>query len=190
MLRRSRTVSPAWFRSHVLPLETWTSWDAAETDLLSDSDQQLRIKELVADLATTGFEHPVTVGFDRWWSRRARVRDGMHRSVAAMQLGLDIPLRFGEPTRNGYGEQDEYTVTVVSSGDVNELLDRVFVLASFRSADGFWISCDVGSVDRSRGEVRLLLPRRPRRRQKIAYELAERLCESGITAQVEFTAEA
>lgn len=67
--RRSRTVSPVWFRSHVLPLETWTSWDAAEADLPSDPDLA-GVNRLVADLAATGFEHPVTVGLDRWWSRR------------------------------------------------------------------------------------------------------------------------
>ena len=188
--RRSRTVSPAWFRAHILPLETWSSWDEAEADLLSDPDQQRRIDELTADLTASGFEHPVTVGRDRWWHRRPRVRDGIHRSITAMRLGLDIPLRFGEPTMEGYGEQDEYIVTVVTAaaGGFDELMDRVFALASFRCADGFWLRCDTASGDTAAGEVRLLLPRRTQRREEIAAELAERLRDSGISAQVTFSA--
>jgi Integrase core domain len=30
----------------------------------------------------------VVVGRDHWWSRRPRVQDGVHRSIAAMALGL------------------------------------------------------------------------------------------------------
>jgi hypothetical protein len=186
-MRRSRTVSPAWFRAHVLPLETWSSWDEAEADLLSDPDQQRRIDELAADLTASGFEHPVTMGRDRWWSRRPRVRDGIHRSITAMRLGLDIPLRFGEPSMEGYGEQDEYTVTA-ATGSFDELMDRVFTLASFRCADGFWLRCDTASGDSLKGEVRLLLPRRTQRREEIAAELAERLRDSGISTQVTFSA--
>lgn len=188
-MSRSRTASPAWFRAHILPLETWGSWDEAEADLLSDPDQQRRIDELAADLATAGFEHPITVGRDRWWHRRPRVRDGIHRSITAMRLGLDIPLRFGEPTMEGYGEQDEYVVTA-ATGSFDDLMERVFTLASFRSADGFWLRCDCASGDSVAGEVRLLLPRRTQRREKIAAELAGRLRDSGISAQVTFSAAA
>ena len=190
--RRSRTVSPAWFRANILPLETWGSWDEAEADLRSDPDQQRRIDELAADLASTGFEHPVTMGRDRWWHRRPRVRDGMHRSITAMRLGLDIPLRFGEPTMEGYGEQDEYIVTPATApaGSFDELMDRVFSLASFRCADGFWLRCDTASGDALKGEVHLLLPRRTQRREEIAAELAERLHDSGISVQVAFAGEA
>lgn len=87
-MRRSRTVSPAWFRAHILPLETWSSWDEAEADLLSDPDQQRRINELAADLTASGFEHPVTVGRDRWWHRRPRVRDGIQHHAGAL-AGFD-----------------------------------------------------------------------------------------------------
>jgi hypothetical protein len=41
------------------------------------------------------FDEPVVLGFDHWWSRRPRVRDGVHRSIAAMELGIQIPIRYG-----------------------------------------------------------------------------------------------
>lgn len=185
-MRRPRTVSPTWFRAHVLPLDAWDSWDFAEADLLSDPDQQRRIEELSADLAVSGFEHPVTVGRDRWWHRRPRVRDGMHRSIAAMRLGIAIPVRFGEPHMDGYDQHDEYIVTVPADGDFDAWMDRVFTLASFRSGDGFWLRCDTASGNASLREVRLLLPRRQQRRQEITNELAARLRDSDISAQVEF----
>ena len=186
-MRRPRTVSSAWFRKNVLPLDFWSTWDAAEADLLSDPDQQLRLDELAADLSATGFDNPVVVGRDRWWQRKPHVRDGMHRSVAAMRLGLDIPLRFGEPHMEGYDEQDEYTVTLPDGGEFGDLMDRVFTLASFRSADGFWMRCDHAGGDSLTKEVRLLPPRRTQRRAEIAGELAARLRDAGISATVEFT---
>lgn len=191
MIGRSRRLRPKWFRRSVLPLDQWSSWDSAESDLLADRDQCQRISELAADLSVEGFENPVTVGRDRWWDLRPRVRDGMHRSIAAMQLGIDIPVRFGEPMMDGYGEQDEYTVTLLdTSCDFDALFDRVFTLASFRSGDGFWVRCDTASANSERGEVLLLLPRRPDRRELIALEVADRLRDAGITARVDFTAEA
>ena len=186
---RVRTVSPDWFRSHVLPAEQ-DSWDQLEADLLVDPDQRLRITELCSDLSTTGFDHPVTVGRDRWWSRRPRVRDGVHRSVAAMRLGIEIPIRFGEPEMDGYDEQDQYTVTVTDvSGDADELFERVYSLASFRSGDGFWMRCDVATGGRTPGVINLFMPRRESRREVIAGEIVDRLRGSGISAEVSFTSE-
>ena len=146
---------------------------------------------MAADLTVSGFENPVTVRRDRWWHRRPRVRDGIHRSVAAMRLGIDIPVRFGEPEMEGYGVMDEYTVTpaVPVADDSGELLDRVLSLSSFRSADGFWMRCDTASGNRATGEVRLCLPSRPHRREEIAAELTERLREAGIDAAVAFNEE-
>ena len=186
---RVRTVSPAWFRSHVLPAEQDT-WDQLESDLLADQDERLRVTELCSDLAESGFEHPVTVGRDKWWNRRPRVRDGIHRSVAAMRLGIDIPIRFGEPEMDGYDEQDKYTVTVSDvSGDPDELFERVYALSSFRSGDGFWMRCDVATGGRTPGVVKLFMPRRESRREVIADEIVERLRVSGIPAQVAFAGE-
>lgn len=186
---RVRTVSPAWFRSHVLPAKQDT-WDQLESDLLADQDERLRVTELCSDLAESGFEHPVTVGRDKWWNRRPRVRDGIHRSVAAMRLGIDIPIRFGEPEMDGYDEQDKYTVTVTdASGDPDELFERVYALASFRSGDGFWMRCDVATGGRTPGVVNLFMPRRESRREVIAGEIVERLRGSGIPAEVSFAGE-
>jgi hypothetical protein len=186
---RVRTVSPAWFRSHVLPAEQDT-WDQLESDLLADQDERLRVTELCSDLAESGFEHPVTVGRDKWWNRRPRVRDGIHRSVAAMRLGIDIPIRFGEPEMEGYDEQDKYIVTVSDvSGDSDELFERVYSLASFRSGDGFWMRCDVATGGRTPGVVNLFMPRRESRRAVIAGEIVERLRGSGIPAEVSFAGE-
>ena len=185
-----RTVSPDWFRSHVLPAAQ-DSWDQLEADLLADQDERLRVTELCSDLSASGFEHPVTVGRDRWWNRRPRVRDGIHRSVAAMRLGIDIPIRFGEPEMDGYDAQDQYTVTVtdVSGDDADELFERVYSLASFRSGDGFWMRCDVATGGRTPGVVNLFMPRREYRREVIAGEIVERLCDSGISAEVAFVSE-
>lgn len=186
---RVRTVSPAWFRSHVLPAAQ-DSWDQLESDLLADQDERLRVTELCSDLAESGFEHPVTVGRDKWWNRRPRVRDGIHRSVAAMRLGIDIPIRFGEPEMDGYDEQDKYTVTVSDvSGDPDELFERVYSLASFRSGDGFWMRCDVATGGRTPGVVNLFMPRRESRREVIAGEIVERLRGAGIPAEVSFAGE-
>jgi hypothetical protein len=186
---RVRTVSPDWFRSHVLPAAQ-DSWDQLEADLLADQDERLRVAELCSDLSASGFEHPVTVGRDRWWNRRPRVRDGIHRSVAAMRLGIDIPIRFGEPEMDGYDAQDQYTVTVTDvSGDSDELFERVYSLASFRSGDGFWMRCDVATGGRTPGVVNLFMPRRESRRQVISGEIVERLRTAGIPARVEFAGE-
>lgn len=121
----------------------------------------------------------------------ARVRDGMHRGVAAMRTGIDIRLRSGEPHMDGYNEQDEYAVTA-AAGDAagfNELMVRMFELASFRSGDGFWMRCDTASGDSAKGQIRLLLPRRAQRRDAIAAEFAERLRDAGIDAEVAFSGE-
>jgi hypothetical protein len=48
------------------------------------------------ELAGTGFERPVVIRREHWWSVRPRVCDGMHRSVAALRLGLPILVRIGD----------------------------------------------------------------------------------------------
>ncbi len=141
-----------------------------------------------AELSAGGFDYPVCVGRDNWWSLRPRVLDGMHRAVTAMRLGVDIPIEYGDPYKYGYGEQDYYLVNVTGPDpDPAETFDRVLCLASFRSSDGFWLTCDVGgALD---NEIRLQLPRRAHRREEIAGELAARLREAGITATVTFAGE-
>lgn len=185
--RRARTVSPSWFRANVLPV-FHGSWEETERFMLADDVERRRLDELAAELAGGTFDYPVCVGRDHWWSRRPQVLDGMHRAVTAMRLGVDIPIEYGDPYRDGYGEQDEYLVTVVGAdAEPAEIFDRVLCLASFRSADGFWLTCDVGgALDY---EIRLQLPRRADRREEIAAELADRLREAGITAAVTFAGE-
>ena len=183
-----RLVSPSWFRRFVLPFGH-DSWDEAEADMLPDPDQRQRINELCADLSESGFEIPVCVGRDHWWSHRFRVIDGMHRSIAAMRLGLNIPLRFGDPERPGYELYDEYTVTL-SGGSVEgplDLSDRVLGLTSWRSGDGFWMTW--GGASGAGSGMRVHLPRRPERRAQTAAELEARLRDAGIAAEVVFSAE-
>lgn len=186
---RTRTFSPARFRSRVLPA-LHDSWEEAASALLADPDEQLRIRELRQELSANGFEFPVYAGRDRWWSGQLRVRDGMHRSIAALQLGLDIPLRVGDPQREGYDAYDRYIVTLDdAAGDFEGVCDRVLSLASFRSGDGFWVTWASASTDRTASEVELVLPRRETRRAAIAQELAERLTAAGTPAEVRFTGE-
>lgn len=185
--RRARTVSPAWFRANVLPV-FYGSWEETERHMLADDVERRRLDELTAELSAGGFDYPVCVGRDNWWSLRPRVLDGMHRAVTAMRLGVDIPIEYGDPYKDGYGEQDYYLVNVTGPDpDPAETFDRVLCLASFRSSDGFWLTCDVGgALD---NEIRLQLPRRAHRREEIAGELAARLREAGITATVTFAGE-
>jgi hypothetical protein len=92
--RSPRGVTPEWFRSHVVP-ENHNTWDACEAALLADPYERRRVDDLKTELALRGFDEPVVLGFDHWWSRRPRVRDGVHRSIAAMELGIQIPIRYG-----------------------------------------------------------------------------------------------
>lgn len=184
MKRRVRTVSSAWFRSRVLPV-LHDSWAEAEADLLAEPDEARRVDELAAELVERGFDYPVCVDRDRWWHRRPRVLDGMHRSIAAMRQGLDIPIEYGEPHKDGYDHYDEYTVTLVDpQGDLVETFDRVLSAASFRSSDGFWIRWE--AAHSTGPEMALELPRREERRIVIADELERRLQAAGIPATVRF----
>lgn len=181
---RTRVVSPARLRRRVRPAEPWEDWDAAETALLADPDHRRRICELAEDIRANGFQRPVTVGRDRPWQRRPRVRDGMHRALAAVHAGQPIPIRFGQPHADGYGDFDVYLVRVGGGHPVTAgLAERVLALASFRSGDGFWLRADAARADPA-GEVELLLPSRPPRRAAIAAELSARLDAAGLAATV------
>lgn len=178
---RIRTVDPGWFRDHVLPAHN-NSWDRCETALLSDPLERRRIDELAAELKS-GFDRPITVIRDHWFSRQPRVVDGMHRAIAAMRSGLDIPIRHGYPAGAAYDHSDVYTVTAAGT-ELADLLDAAMSSSSFRSASGPWIQCDVGSA--FDGLVRLHLPRHTDLRGQIADQLRQRLQDAGIDAVVEF----
>ncbi|TLH64461.1 hypothetical protein C1S80_12400 [Mycolicibacterium aubagnense] len=172
---------PAWFRAHVLPAHGGT-WDACAAALLADPLERRRIDELAVELKD-GFDRPVFIGRDHWWSLRPRVLDGMHRSIAAMRAGIDIPIRYGYPDDDVYDHSDAYTITAVNAGP-DKLLDAAMSLSSFRSAAGPWVQCDVGSAYGN--VVRLQLPRHPQLREQIAAQLRGRLQAVGIDAQVAF----
>jgi hypothetical protein len=94
MAVRPRTVTPAWFRRRVLPAYGDRTWADCEAALLADPLERRRIDELKAELTLRGFDHPVAVGRDHWWSK-PQVQDGVHRSIAAMELGVPIAIRYG-----------------------------------------------------------------------------------------------
>lgn len=152
--------------------------------MLDSPLQRLRISELEVELARSGFDRAVVLERDHWWSWKPRVRDGMHRSIAAMQLGLPIPTRDGFPSDAEYDHSDVYTATA-SGTSSEELLDAALTLASFRCSAGPWIQCDVASGPAD-GPVRLHLPRHPELRELIAAELQERFTSAGVQATVSF----
>jgi hypothetical protein len=180
----TRTVDAAWFRSHVRPANE-DSWDDTEAVLLTDPHERRRITELTAELVD-GFELPIVVHRDHWWSRRLRVADGVHRSIAAMRLGIALPIRHGYPPETDASGGDIYTATA-EGADPAEFLDAALSLSSFRCVDGPWVQCDVasGGVERP---VRLYLTRHDGLQEAIAAQLQRRLREAGWpTATVEFT---
>ncbi|SEC65122.1 ParB-like nuclease domain (plasmid) [Tsukamurella tyrosinosolvens] len=179
--RRARTVPAAWFRSNVQPANS-DSWAQAEL-LLVDPLENRRVAELETELSTSGFDRPVIVEQDAWWRPAVRVVDGMHRSIAAMRLGLDIPVRVGYDPAADYDHSDVYRVT--AEPPAADLIDAVLSSASFRSSTGHWIQCDTAS-GRVDGPVSLYLPRHPELRPTIAAELQERLRQAGVFASVEF----
>lgn len=185
MLRNTRTVSPGWFRSHILP-PFQPDWATAEAGVQADPLERRRIDELAADMARNGFQRPVVVGRDRWFSHRPRVWDGMHRAIAAMRIGVAIPVVRGYRADSEWSE-DDYTVTAVGT-DIDTLMDAVLSLSSFRCSVGPWIQCDVASAAGD-GPVRLLLTRHPELRLRIVAELTDRLRSAGIDADVAFVEE-
>ena len=108
--------------------------------------------------ANHAFDHPVLVGRDHWWSRRPRVQDGVHRSLAAMELGLPVLIRYGYPEDDDYDHSDVYRVTSASASR-DELIEPVLSLASFRCSAGPWIRADAASASAQR--LALYLPRFP-----------------------------
>lgn len=178
-----RTLSPARFRARVLPAFD-DSWDAAESGLLDSALERRRIAELETELAASGFDRAVILARDHWWSPRPRVCDGMHRSIAAMRLGIAIPTRHGFPPDTEYNHDDIYLVTA-GGVDSDELLDAALTLSSFRCSAGPWIQCDVAS-GKVGGPVRLHLPHHPELRKLIADELRDRFAAAGFPAEVAF----
>lgn len=183
MLRTARTVSPTWLRSRTRP-PFQRNWDAAEALLLADPLERRRIQELSKDLVHHGFHRPVVVRRECWFDRRPRVYDGMHRSIAAMRVGIAIPIVGDYPADY---DEDIYTAAVAGA-DIDHLLDAALSLSSFRSTAGPWIQCDMASGRPGVG-LRLYLPRHPELRLIIAAQLEERLHSVGIDAQVVFLEE-
>jgi hypothetical protein len=154
--------------------------------MLADPHESRRVGELEHELTENGFQRPVVIEREAWWSPRWQVCDGVHRSLAAMRLGVPIPVRIGYDTSAVYDHSDLYRVT--ASGDIThggDLIDAVVALASFRCSDGPWIQSD-GAFGVANGPVNLHLPRHPELRLRIATDLEARLREAGIEADVEF----
>jgi hypothetical protein len=177
------SLSPAWFRHLVSPAH-YPDWDTAERALLADPHHRRRIAELETELRTTGLERPVAVGREHWWNPRPRLYDGLHRSIAAMRLGMPVTLRFGYDDATDYDHSDLYRVTATGfPGDLDEL---VMDTASFRCTAGPWIQCDSASGVPD-GPVDIPLPHHPALRALIAAELQQRLRDAGARdAVVEF----
>lgn len=177
--RRVRTVSPEWFRAHVRPA-LHESWDHCEAELLAEPLERRRIEELAAEL-TDSFERPIVIAFDHWWSRKPRVVDGVHRSIAAMRAGVDLRLRHGYPGT----PEVAYDTYVVSAANVDAevLLDATMSLSSFRCPSGLWAQSD-GAMFLD-GRVYLEYPQAPEElREEIASTLCQRLADAGLDATI------
>lgn len=179
---KPRCVSADWFRHHVLPAFD-DNWDDAEARMLVDPFERRRIAELKEELAA-GFERPIVIRRDRWFSR-PRVADGMHRALAAMLLDTDLLIRRGYPPPDSGDTTDLYTVTPADQVCSDEFLDAVLSLSSFRCAAGLWVQCDIASAERD-GPIRLHLTHHIGLQSQIASDLVERLRESGLVADVAY----
>lgn len=177
------TLSPAWFRRLISPAH-YPDWNTAERELLADPSHRQRIEELEAELSGTGFQRPVVVDREHWWNPRPQLCDGLHRSIAAMRLGLPVSLRFGYDDSTDYDHSDRYRITAPGfPGDLDEL---VLATTSFRCTAGPWIQCDSASGIPG-GPVNIPLPHHPTLRALIAAELQQRLRDAGARdAVVEF----
>lgn len=178
-----RTVDPDWFRRRVRPANE-DSWDATEAILLADPLERRRIAELTVELAGGGLDRPIIVVRDCWWSRQLRVADGVHRSIAAMRLGVKLPIRCGYPPEDGDFHTDVYSVTAPGS-ETDALLSAAVQLASFRTATGPWVQCDTGAALPG-GRIELCLTHHADLRDAIAVQLRDRLREAGIDAEVRY----
>lgn len=174
---------PRWFRRLVFPAH-YSDWDTAERELLVDPGHRRRIEELEVELSGIGFERPVVVERAHWWDPRPQLCDGLHRSIAAMRLGLPVALRFGYDDSADYDHSDLYRITTPGfSGDLDEL---VLTTTSFRCTAGPWIQCDSASGVPG-GPIDIPLPHHPTLRALIAAELQQRLRNAGASdATVEF----
>lgn len=182
---RAFTMHPWWFRRLVRPAYH-DSWVEAEQNMLADPLERRRIDELGEELAQKGFERPVVLGRDHWWSPLLRVSDGVHRSLAAMRSGMPIAVRYGYDDPGEYAPSDIYRVAVRSSHDPEEdVTGQMMSLASFRCSAGPWVQCDTASGS-SETHLDLYLAPHPDLRPLIAAELQERLRTADIDAVVEF----
>lgn len=179
---RARTVSPAWMRRNVVPAYNDT-WNHAEAMMLADPHESQLLDELAVELTANGIERPVSVYFDHWWSLRLTVADGMHRTVAAMRLGIDIPIALNYMHWDSPDHSDVYLVSAASPVD-DDFWDALLSLSSFRSGDGTWIQSDCASG--GGGSIEISLPAYPHRRDAIAAELENRLRGAGIGVKVAF----
>lgn len=178
---RPRNVCPDRFRSYVLPAHH-SCWNSCEAELLSDPLERRRVEELELELAG-GFDQPIVVKRDHWWSRKPRVRDGVHRSIAAMRSGIPIPIRYGYPPDTEYDRSDTYAITAGDGTDA--VMDAAVSLASFRCSAGPWVQCEIAAY-LGGGTVELSLQSHPELRELIAAELQQRLQEAGVAASVAF----
>ena len=182
----TRTLSPGLFRRLVLPAHH-RSWAATERVILADLNERRRIEELEIELACTGFERPVVIQREHWWSVRPRVCDGVHRSVAALRCGFPILVRIGYDRAVGYDRSDVYRVTSPTSCPVSaDRAETVLLASSFRCSAGPWIQYDFAACVEG-GPVDVHLDHHPDLRCLIAAELQERVRGAGVEgAVVEF----
>jgi len=178
------TVSPEWFRRHVLPAYG-DSWAASEAELRDDPYEVRRLRELEDELRMSGIQRPVSVYFEHWWSRRLTVADGMHRAITAMRLGLPIPVGRNYQLPEQHHATDVYRVTA-EGHSTEDLMDAVTSLATFRLSSGPWIQTDTTAGADSH-TVEVYLPNHTDLRDQIAGELEQRLRTSGVDARVEFS---
>lgn len=181
-----RAMSPGLFRRLVLPAHH-RSWTHVERAMLADPDERRRIEELGIELASKGFERPVVIRREHWWSARPRVCDGMHRSVAALGLGLPILVRIGDDRTVQSDRSDVYRVTLPAASPFPaNLVETVLNASSFRCSAGPWIQYDCAAY-RQGGPIDVRLDHHPDVRHLIAAELQGRVRGAGVEgAVVEF----
>jgi hypothetical protein len=182
----TRTLSPGLFRRLVLPAHHRT-WAATERVMLADPNERRRIEELEIELAGKGFERPVVIQREQWWNVRPRVCDGVHRSVAALRLGLPVLVRIGDDRTVLSDRSDVYRVTLPAASPFPaNLAETVLTASSFRCSAGPWIQYDCAAYGEG-GQVDVHLDHHPDVRHLIAAELQERVRGAGVEgAVVEF----
>ena len=177
------TMSPGLFRRLVLPAHH-RSWAETERVMLADPNERRRIEELEIELAGAGFERPVVIEREHWWSLRPRVCDGVHRSVAALRGGFPILVRIGYDQTADFVHSDVYQVTAPAGP--SDFFETVLSVSSFRCSAGHWIQSECASGV-SGGPIEIYLPYHHGERHLIAAELQERVRAAGVEgAFVEF----